>query len=57
LSSTLISGQPLLAATPGVLGHLSKLSAIPSPSVSGHPLNLPATVGQGSLASSTPSLS
>ena len=34
-TDSFISGQPLLEAGPGVLGHLSILSGTPSPSVSG----------------------
>jgi hypothetical protein len=51
-----VSGQPFKETGPASLGHSSSLSAIPSPSVSGHPFNAaPATSGQESALSCIPS--
>ena len=53
IASAVGFGHPSLSDGPKSLGHLSWGSAIPSPSVSGQPLNLlgPASSGQASLES------
>src|SRR5205085_377856 len=51
------TGHPSCSGVPATYGHLSLLSGIPSPSVSGQPLNWarPATSGQESVLSGIPS--
>ena len=54
---SITSLQPLFSIVPNSSGHLSSLSIIPSPSVSGHPKNscVPALFGQLSSLSIIPS--